>query len=298
MNILISGSTGLVGSSLLRPLGSKGHTIKTLVRHSPTHPSQIRWNPPVSGPLPEALDGVDAVIHLAGESIASGRWTETKKRAIRDSRVMGTRILCEVLSRMKRPPKVLLSASAIGYYGDRGQEIMKEENPAGAGFLADVCKEWEAASAPAVHAGIRVVHLRFGIILSPRGGALAKMLLPFRLGAGGILGSGTQYMSWIALDDVLGILPFALETESLRGPINVVSPKAVTNLEYTKTLGRILSRPTIFPMPAFAARLAFGEMADALLLSSTRVEPAALLKAGYPFQWADLENALRHLLTK
>ena len=298
MNILISGSTGLVGSSLLVTLGAKGHTLKTLIRQSGDLPSQIRWSPPTSGPDPEALEGLDAVVHLAGESIASGRWTEAKKRAIRDSRVIGTRLLCEALARMKRPPKVLLCASAIGYYGNRGQEILTETSSAGADFLAHVCKAWEEACAPAAQAGIRVVHMRFGVILSPKGGALGKMLLPFKMRVGGILGSGTQYMSWIALDDVVEIINFALGTDSLQGPINVVAPKAVTNKEYTQTLGHVLARPTFLPMPAFAARLAFGEMADALLLSSARVEPAVLTRAGYHFQWPDLQNTLKYILVK
>ncbi len=298
MNILISGSRGLVGSSASTSLKSKGHAVKTLVRHRPTELSEILWSPTESGPEPEALEGVDAVVHLAGESIASGRWTETKKRAIRDSRVLGTRLLSETLTHMKRPPMVLLCASAIGYYGNRGEEILKEESSPGTDFLAGVCKDWEAACALGAQAGIRIVHLRFGMILSPNGGALGKMLLPFKMGVGGILGPGTQYMSWIALDDVVEIIAFALGADFLRGPVNVVSPKAVTNFEYTKILGRVLGRPTIFSMPAFAVRLAFGEMADALLLSSAHVEPAALTRAGYSFQWPDLKNALNHLLAK
>jgi uncharacterized protein (TIGR01777 family) len=298
MNILVSGSGGLVGSSLLPYLGSKGHSMKTLVRQKPTHPSQISWDPPRSGPLPESLEGTDAVVHLAGESIASGRWTETKKRTIRESRVIGTRLLAEAVACLQRPPQVFLCASAIGFYGDRGSDLLKEDSAPGDDFLADVCRAWEAATTPAAHKGIRVVHLRFGMILSPQGGALAKMLFPFRMGLGGIIGSGKQYMSWIALGEVLGSIAFALETTSLRGPVNVVAPKAVTNVEYTKTLGRVLKRPTLFPMPAFVARLVFGEMADALLLSSARVEPSVLLRSGYHFQWGDLESALRHLLNK
>jgi uncharacterized protein (TIGR01777 family) len=296
MKILISGSTGLVGSSLLFYLGSKGHQIKTLVRGEPTHPSQIRWNPTQIGPASAALEGIDAVVHLAGESIASGRWTKSRKSAIRDSRVLGTQRLTESLLRMQVAPKVYLCASAIGYYGDRGAQALNEESAPGNDFLADVCQSWEAATLPATQKGIRVVNLRFGMILSAQGGALAKMLLPFKWGVGGMIGSGAQVMSWIALDDILGIIAFALNGEGLRGPINAVAPKAVTNKEFTKTLGRVLHRPTILPLPAFAARLAFGEMANALLLSSARVEPARLLAAGYPFQWPDLDGALRHLL--
>jgi len=298
MNILISGSTGLIGSSLLVYLSSKGHQVRALVRHSPTHLSQVQWMPPEQGPQENALEGLDAVVHLAGESIASGRWTDAKKMAIRDSRTVGTRLVSDSLARMKKPPKVFVCASAIGYYGDRGVEILKEGSSPGTGFLPEVCQAWEAATAQASQKAIRVVNLRFGVVLSSKGGALAKMLLPFKMGIGGNLGSGEQYMSWIALDDVLGVIAYALDTGSLMGPVNVVSPNAVTNAEYTKALGHILGRPTIFPMPAFAARLVFGEMADALLLSSARVEPAVLLHSGYHFQWPDLESALRHLLNR
>jgi uncharacterized protein (TIGR01777 family) len=296
MNIVVSGSHGLVGSSLLFYMISKGHQLKSLVRQTPTHPSQIYWNPPEQGPEPHLLEGIDTVVHLAGEGIASGRWTESKKRAIRDSRVLGTRVLAETLASLTKPPKVFVCASAIGYYGDQGTDSLTEQSPIGQGFLAEVCKAWEAATAPMTQKGIRVVHLRFGIILSPKGGALAQMLLPFKMGVGGRLGSGSQYMSWIALDDALGAIAFALDTASVIGPVNVVAPNPVTNAEFTKTLGQVLHRPTVFPMPAFAARLAFGEMADALLLSSTRVQPAALSQAGYHFQYPKLEDALQHLL--
>ncbi len=298
MKILISGSTGLVGSSLLFHLGSKGHNVLSLVRRTPSNPSQILWNPPASGPALESLEGLDAVVHLAGESIASGRWTASKKKAIHDSRVLGTRLLSEAIAVMKTPPKVFVSASAIGYYGDRGSEILREGSAPGAGFLPDVCKAWEAATSALSDKGVRVVHARFGVILSTEGGALRQMLVPFKLGVGGNLGAGTQYMSWIALDDVLDAIQFALSAESCRGAMNVVSPHPVTNAEYTKTLGRVLGRPTVFPMPAFAARLAFGEMAEALLLASTRVQPAVLEQSRFHFKWPDLEGALRHLLNK
>jgi uncharacterized protein (TIGR01777 family) len=298
VNILISGSSGLVGSSLVVQLSSKAHSVKTLVRRAPNHPSEIRWNPPQSGPTPEELQGIDAVIHLAGEGIATGRWTPQKKQAIMESRMLGTKILADAVSRMPVPPKVMISASAIGYYGDRGEEVLKEDSWPGRGFLPEVCQAWEAATTPVVKKGIRVVQLRIGLILSPLGGALAKMLLPFKMGIGGKLGSGRQYMSWIALDDVLGVINFALFGDSIFGAINTVAPQAVTNAEFTRTLGRVLSRPTVLPMPAFAARLAFGEMADALLLSSTRVEPAYLTRSKYRFQFPVLEDALRHLLKK
>jgi uncharacterized protein (TIGR01777 family) len=241
---------------------------------------------------------MEAVVHLAGENIASGRWTAARKARIRSSRVMGTRTLCETLARLSQPPKVLVSASAIGYYGDRGAEPLWENSAFGTGFLAEVCRAWEEATQPAVQKGIRVVLLRIGIVLSPAGGALAKMLIPFQLGLGGVIGSGNQYMSWIALDDVAGVIAHALVTDTLQGPVNAVAPYPVTNREFTKTLGRVLRRPTVFPLPGFAARLAFGEMADALLLASTRVEPKRLLATQYVFRYPELEDALRHLLGK
>lgn len=298
MQILVSGSSGLVGSALLFQLSSKGHAVKTLVRRASRHPSEIRWNPPQSGPIPEQLEGIDAVIHLAGESLAAGRWTPAKKKAIMESRMLGTKILSDAVSRMPVPPKVMISASAIGYYGDRGTEVLKEDSLAGRGFLPEVCQAWEAATAPAIQKGVRVVQLRFGIILSPKGGALAKMLPPFRMGLGGVIGPGSQYVSWIALDDALGVINYALFGDSIFGAINTVAPQAVTNAEFTRTLGRVLSRPTVFPMPASVARLAFGEMADALLLCSARVEPSYLIRSKYKFQFPNLEDALRHLLKK
>jgi hypothetical protein len=235
-------------------------------------------------------------VHLAGDNIASGRWTAVKKASIRTSRVQGTTVLCEALAQLVNPPKVLLSASAIGYYGDRGETTLREESPPGTDFLAEVCQAWEAATAPAVQRGIRVVRLRFGIVLSPAGGALAKMLTPFRLGLGGVVGTGKQYMSWITLDDVLGVIHHALNTETLQGPVNAVAPQPVTNQEFTSTLGKVLRRPTRLPLPAFAARLLFGEMADALLLASTRVVPARLVTSRYTFRHPALEEALQHLL--
>jgi uncharacterized protein (TIGR01777 family) len=244
------------------------------------------------------IEGFDAVVHLAGESIAASRWTDAQKTKIRDSRVQGTTLLSETIAKLATPPKVLVCASAIGYYGNRGDTILREDSTIGAGFLAAVCQEWESAAEPAKKKGVRVVHVRTGIVLSPRGGALAKMLLPFKLGVGGIMGNGRQYWSWIALDDVIGAFHHALKTESLYGAVNAVAPAAVTNQEFTKTLGKVLSRPTIFPLPAFAARLALGEMADDLLLSSARLEPARLLATGYKFHHPELEGALRDLLGK
>jgi hypothetical protein len=242
------------------------------------------------------LEGVDAVVHLAGENIAAGRWTAARKEEIRRSRVEGTRRLSESLARLSRRPKVLVSASAIGFYGNRGDEILKEDSAPGSDFLAQVCRDWEAATDPASRAGIRVVHLRSGVILSPAGGALKKMLLPFKMGAGGRIGSGAQFMSWIAIDDTIGAIHHAIVTEPLQGPMNGVAPTPVRNAEFTRTLGRVLSRPAIAPMPAFAARLAFGEMANALLLASQRVMPTRLQASGYKFRYPELEGALRHLL--
>jgi len=299
VNILVTGSHGLVGAALIPFLTTQGHTVKRLVRSvNPTAHEGITWDPPRRGPDPGALIGIDAVVHLAGESIAGGRWNAAKKQRILDSRIKGTLLLSDALVKMSVPPKVFISASAIGFYGNRGAEVLREDSGAGQGFLPDVCRQWEAAAQAATQKGIRVVNLRTGMVLSPQGGALAKMLLPFKLGLGGKIGSGQQYMSWIALDDMLGAILFALQTDSLRGPVNAVTPRPVTNIVYTKTLGKVLSRPTLFPMPAFAARLVLGEMADALLLASARVEPTQLQNKGYRFRYSELEGALRHLLGK
>jgi uncharacterized protein (TIGR01777 family) len=243
------------------------------------------------------LQGVDAAVHLAGESIAQ-RWTSERKARILKSRARGTRLLSESFARLTQPLRVLLCASAIGYYGNRGEEVLTEESPSGSGFLAEVCREWEAACESAVRKGIRVVNLRFGVVLSPTGGMLGRMLFPFRLGLGGRIGSGKQYMSWIAIDDLVGIILHALACDELIGPVNAVAPNPVTNFEFTKTLGRVLRRPTVFPVPSWAARLALGEMADDLLLASARVEPARLASSGYVFHYPELEGALRHVLGK
>jgi len=299
MKILVTGSTGLVGRTLVPFLTGRGDSVIRLVRStSKSEGAKVHWNPATGSIDTARLEGLDAVVHLAGERIATGRWTAEKKVRIRESRVRGTRLLCESLARLGQPPQVLVSASAIGYYGDRGDEILREESASGSGFLAQVCREWEAATESAIQKGIRVVHLRIGVVLSPLGGALAKMLLPFRMGLGGIIGSGRQFMSWIALEDLVGSIAYALTTDAIRGPVNAVAPHPVMNREFTKTLGRVLGRPTLFPMPAFAARLAFGEMADELLLSSGRVEPARLSTTGYVFRYPTLEGALRHLLGK
>ena len=297
MHIAVSGSSGLVGSALVSSLTAGGHRVTRLVRRSPGG-NDVLWDPAEGiRDLPK-FAGVDGVVHLAGENIAAGRWTEARKAEIRRSRVEGTRRLCESLAKLGARPKVLVSASAIGFYGDRGVEILTEDSAPGSDFLAGVCREWEAATEVASRAGIRVVHLRFGMILSPAGGALKKMLLPFKMGAGGRIGSGAQFMSWIAIDDAVGVIQHALSTESIRGPVNAVAPAPVTNAEFTRTLARVLSRPAIVPMPAFAARLAFGELADALLLSSQRVMPSRLKESGYRFRYPELEGALRHLLNQ
>jgi uncharacterized protein len=296
MNILVTGASGLIGSALVSSLTSTGHAVTRLVRSPPKPGERAAYWDPMAGTIEaSAFEGVDAVVHLAGENIAT-RWTAEKKRKIRDSRVRGTQVLCEALAQLAAPPKTLVSASAIGYYGDRGDAILTEDSGPGTGFLAEVCRAWEAATEPAQRSGIRVVQLRLGVVLSAAGGALAKMLPPFRLGLGGVLGTGQQYMSWIALDDVIGTIQHAILTDALQEPANAVAPQAVTNREFTKTLGQVLGRPTLFPMPAFAARLMFGEMADALLLASARVQPAKLLAAGYSFRYPELEAALRHVL--
>lgn len=270
-----------------------------LVRSAPrSGANEVQWGPDQGSVATPGLEGMDAVVHLAGENIATGRWTAAKKTRIYNSRVQGTRLLCEALAQLINPPKVLVSASAIGYYGDRGDRVLREDSPPGDDFLAHVCRAWEEAVEPARQRGIRVVNMRFGIVLSPAGGALSKMLTPFKIGLGGVIGSGEQYMSWIALDDVVGAIHHALGTETLQGPVNTVAPQPVTNREFTKTLGRVLGRPTLIPMPAFAARAAFGEMADALLLASTRVDATKLRESDYAFRFADLESALRHLLGK
>ena len=296
MKIGVSGSTGLVGSALVPFLTTSGHQVVRLVRSKP-NPGEVYWSPGEGRLDASGLEGLEAVVHLAGENI-TGRWTPAKKARIRESRVQGTQLLAGTLAELAQPPKVLVCASAIGYYGDRGEEVLREASPPGSNFLAEVCQAWEAASQPAAQKGIRVVSLRIGVVLSPRGGALGQMLLPFKLGVGGKIGSGRQYLSWIAIDDLVGVIHHALTTDSLQGPVNTVAPQAVTNLEFTKTLGRVLGRPTLFPLPAFAARWAFGQMADELLLASARVEPARLKASGYVFRTPDLEGALRRLLGK
>ncbi|MFH1146264.1 MAG: TIGR01777 family oxidoreductase [Pseudomonadota bacterium] len=298
MRILISGSSGLVGRALVDHLGKNGHTILPLVRSAAGSDSEIQWDVERGYIQKDRMEGIDAVIHLAGENIAAGRWTKEQKGRILESRRKGTRLLSEAMAGLSRPPDVLLSSSAIGFYGDRGDELLQEKNPSGTGFLSDVCREWEAATEPAIEKGIRVVHLRFGMILSSDGGALAKMLPAFRMGLGGRVGRGRQYVSWIGIDDAVRAIDHLMMREGISGPVNVVSPHPVRNGEFTKTLGRVLSRPTFLNVPAFALRILFGEMADALLLSSTRVDPARLRSSGFVFNHPDLEASLRHCLKR
>ncbi len=296
MRVLVSGSHGLVGTALTKSLAAQGHEISRLVRHAPGSESEVEWSPERYSIAISLLEGFDAVVHLAGESIAEGRWDEEKKRRIRESRSKGTKLLSDALANLARPPKTLICASAVGYYGDRGDELLTEESAPGNDFLAQVCIEWEQATSLAAEKGIRVVNTRFGIILSKDGGALAKMLTPFRMGIGGRVGSGKQWMSWIALDDVISGIEYVMANDALRGPVNFVAPNPARNEEFTRTLGKVLSRPTLFPIPEFGVRLAFGEMGDALLLSSQRVEPQQLKAAGFQFQFTELERALRHVL--
>jgi len=297
MRIAVTGSSGLIGSALVSSLVAQGHELRRLVRREPSAADELRWDPAAGEIDGSALEGLDAVVHLAGENIAGARWTEARKRRLRDSRVGPTRLLAEALARLKRKPRVLVSASAIGYYGERGSSWLDETAPPADDFLGRLSVEWEAAAAPAAEAGIRVVHPRTGIVLSPAGGALAKMLLPFRLGLGGVVGSGEQYFSWIALDDAVGAILHLLEHDDLAGGVNVAAPSPVTNAELTRTLGRVLGRPTPLPVPAVGLRLALGEMADAVL-ASARVRPERLLATGYSFRFPELEGALLHVLRR
>jgi uncharacterized protein (TIGR01777 family) len=303
MKIIVTGSTGLVGSALVRSLLADGDGVTRLVRggaqtFSAPGTKAVRWEPESGEVDAKELEGHDAAVHLAGDPIADGKWTDEKKQRIRESRVKGTHLLAETLAGLNEKPKVLVSASAIGFYGNRGEEVLREESASGEDFLSEVCREWEKATLAASQAGIRVVHLRIGVVLSAKGGALAKMITPFKLGMGGKVGDGRQYMSWITLDDTVAVIRRAITDETLHGPVNVVAPNPVTNEEFTKALGHALGRPTFLSMPAFAARLAFGEMADALLLSSARVEPARLNEAGFKFSHSKIDEALRYVLGK
>src|SRR6266478_5336462 len=297
MKILVTGSSGLVGTALTSALASAGHTVCRLVRPQSAASDgakggfAVAWNP-ATGELGGAGVGADAVVNLAGASIADGRWTTQRKELLRASRIDTTRALVNALAKMNARPSVLVSASAIGYYGDRGDETLTEDSKAGGDFLACLAQEWEAEALKARALGIRVVLVRFGIILARQGGALPKMMLPFKIGVGGKLGSGQQWMSWVALEDVVGILRLVIENASLRGAVNIVSPQPLQNAEFTYVLAQAMHRPALFPAPAFALRLALGEMADALLLVSQRVKPSKLEQAGYQFAQPDLAAAL------
>ncbi len=296
MDVLVSGSTGLIGTALVPALEERGHRVVRLTRSGGGGQDSVRWDP-MNGTIEgDRLEGIDAVVHLAGESIASGRWTAQKKARILESRKQGTRLVAGAIAGLRTPPRVMVSTSAIGYYGDRGNELLRETSPPGDLFLSRVCVEWESAADPAREAGIRVVHPRIGIVLSAKGGAFKQTLPIFKLGLGGKVGSGKQYWSWVSLDDVVGAMIHAIDDDSLEGPVNVVAPDAPTNAEYTKVLGRVLNRPTIFPLPAPAAKLMLGEVADELLLPSTRVEPARLKETGYDYRHPELEGTFRHLL--
>jgi uncharacterized protein len=295
MKIAIAGASGLVGSALISELESEGHEIVRLVRNTPKA-GEIEWHPNQDEIDPATIDGFEAIINLAGESIAEGRWTEEKKKRIRDSRVNGTHLISEAIAKLETKPRVFLCASATGIYGDRGDEALDEQSESGGGFLAGVCREWEKATEPASKAGVRVVNLRFGPILARAGGMLEKMLTPFKMGLGGKIGSGKQYISWVGIDDVVAAIKLALNDDSIRGPLNIVSPTPVTNERFTRALGEALSRPTVMAMPAFAARLAFGEMADEMLLVSQRVVPKRLNNAGFTFEFSDLGSALQHYI--
>jgi uncharacterized protein (TIGR01777 family) len=297
MKLLVSGSTGFIGKALVPFATTSGHEVVRLVRTSPGL-GDVVWNPSNNEIDTGALDGFDGVVHLAGENLGARRWSASKKQRIRSSRVEGTRLLCETLAASSHPPKVLVCASAIGFYGDQGDEILDETSGTSSGFLAEVVREWEEATEPCRANGIRVVNLRIGVVLSPAGGVLARLLPVFNSGAAGIVGNGKQYVSWISMDDLLRVILHAIEDERLAGPVNAVAPHPVTNGELTKTLGRVLGRPSLVRVPAFALRMALGELAEETVLASSRVIPKQLLQGNFSFRYPYLEPALRHVLGK
>lgn len=300
MRIAVAGATGLVGSELVSRLIANGHSVVLIVRRRTQNRmgacAEVLWNPSEGVIECGELNNCDAVVHLGGDNIAHGRWSPGKKALIRDSRVISTQLLSSTLAGLPSPPKVFCCASAIGFYGDRGDEVLTENSISGPSFLSRTCVEWEQATRPAVDGGIRVVNLRIGVVLSPKGGALQKMLTPFRLCAGGVVGSGRQWWSWIALEDLVRAIEFCIETESLTGPVNAVAPGVVNNREFTKALGAVLRRPTICPLPAFVVKLLLGEMGEELLLGSTRVEPTQLARAGFEFRYPTVMAALKSML--
>lgn len=290
MDILVAGSSGLIGSAFCKVLEKKRHGISRLSRDDRHRPT---WDP-VAGTLDWGTSGpFDAVIHLAGENIADGRWTRARKQRIRDSRVQGTRLLAESLAALPSRPRILISASAVGFYGSRADHWLDEHSRAGEGFLAELCQAWEQATQPAIEAGIRVIHLRLGVVLSKDGGLLERLVPIFRRGLGGVMGSGQQYLSWVTLSDVVRAIEFILKHDDLKGPVNLCTPNPVTNRELTKTLGRVLHRPTILPMPALAIKTLLGEMGRELILASQRVKPRVLLDAGFEFEHAEIEGTLK-----
>ncbi|MDA1016343.1 MAG: TIGR01777 family oxidoreductase [Planctomycetota bacterium] len=296
MQILMTGASGLVGTATRHQL-LPNHEVRRLVRSTSSNRAveDVVWDPQSGNMDRQCLEQADVVVHLAGENLGR-RWNSALKQQIRDSRILGTQLLCETIAKCESPPRVLIAASAIGYYGHRGDEELIESSSPGSGFLAELVRDWEAATEPAKAGGTRVVNLRIGVVLSKDGGALKSMLLPFKLGLGGIVGNGRQFWSWIELSDLARVIEFAIQTESLSGPVNAVAPNPPTNREFTKALGRTLHRPTVFPMPAFAAKLVLGEMAQELLLASARVIPAKLTEHDFEYQHADLDEALRHAL--
>ena len=295
MKILVAGSSGLIGMALCSRLERDGYEVVRLVRRHPAQ-GELRWDPEAGELEQEALKGLAAAVHLGGRNIAAGRWTAPVKEQLRQSRVQTTQLLAARLAGLAAPPQVLICASAIGIYGNRRDEELDEGSTIGTGFLAELGRAWEGASAEAAEAGIRVVQARLGLVVSRRGGALAKMLLPFRLGMGGKIGDGRQYVSWISLEDAVAALIYAVENDALCGPVNLTAPQSVTNAELTQTLGRVLRRPTLLPLPAFAAKLLLGELAEEGLLASQRVRPTRLLEAGFEFAYPEIEAALRHEL--
>lgn len=293
LRVAISGASGLIGSALAAVLTTAGHQVVSLVRRTPTGGNEVAWNPETGFVEQDGLCGVDAVVHLAGESIAAGRWTPARRRRILASRIESTRLLASTVARLERRPRVFVSASAIGFYGDTGDTAVDETGPRGTGFLAEVCAAWEEAADPARAAGLRVVHPRFGVVLAATGGALAKLLPIFRTGAGGPVGNGRQWMSWVSLDDAVGAILHLLADTSAHGPVNVVAPQPVRNRDFARTLGRVLGRPALLPVPATALRVAYGEMAEQTLLASNRILPGRLADAGFVYVTPDLEGALR-----
>jgi len=295
MKVLVTGSSGFIGSVLTKSLTANGHDVRRLLRNNLLK-NEPYWNPEDGFINLKDFVDIDAVIHLAGDNIADGRWTSGKKTRIMDSRVKSTKLLAESLAKSEYKPRAFISGSAVGFYGDCGNNIINETRHSGTGFLAGVCKQWEKATGSAANAGIRVANIRTGMVLSMAGGALKKMIIPFKMGLGGIIGNGKQYISWVTIDDVVEMIQYIMTNDSINGPVNLVSPNPVSNYQFTRTLGRVLHRPTILPMPGLIARIIFGEMANELLLAGTRAIPQKLINSGYKFRHSELEAALKYLV--